>query len=107
MASIKASLAGLTACSIRARTHYTDSVGNILRSTGRYLLLYLIIVVGMAWLFVRLPSSFLPDEDRGVFLSMAQLPLALRRNVRRKCWMRCWTTTSPKEKANVESVFAG
>ncbi len=36
--------------------HYTDSVGNILRSTGRYLVLYLIIVVGMAWLFVRLPS---------------------------------------------------
>ena len=54
--------------------HYTDSVGNILRSTGRYLVLYLIIVVGMAWLFVRLPSSFLPDEDQGVFLSMAQLP---------------------------------
>ena len=54
--------------------HYTDSVGNILRSTGRYLLLYLIIVVGMAFLFVRLPSSFLPDEDQGVFLTMAQLP---------------------------------
>ncbi|MDU4663567.1 MAG: efflux RND transporter permease subunit, partial [Enterobacter hormaechei] len=45
--------------------HYTDSVGNILRSTGRYLLLYIIIVVGMAFLFVRLPSSFLPDEDQG------------------------------------------
>jgi multidrug efflux pump len=29
--------------------HYTDSVGNILRSTGRYLLLYIIIVVGMAY----------------------------------------------------------
>ncbi|STI84068.1 acriflavin resistance protein B [Escherichia coli] len=47
--------------------HYTDSVGGILRSTGRYLVLYLIIVVGMAYLFVRLPSSFLPDEDQGVF----------------------------------------
>ncbi len=46
--------------------HYTDSVGNILRSTGRYLLLYIIIVAGMAILFVRLPSSFLPDEDQGV-----------------------------------------
>lgn len=45
--------------------HYTDSVGGILRSTGRYLVLYLIIVVGMAYLFVRLPSSFLPDEDPG------------------------------------------
>lgn len=44
--------------------HYTDSVGGILRSTGRYLVLYLIIVVGMAYLFVRLPSSFLPDEDQ-------------------------------------------
>ncbi|MGU0056554.1 efflux RND transporter permease subunit [Enterobacter hormaechei] len=49
-------------------------MGNILRSTGRYLLLYIIIVVAMAFLFVRLPSSFLPDEDQGVFLSMAQLP---------------------------------
>ncbi|MGV8617640.1 efflux RND transporter permease subunit, partial [Pseudomonas aeruginosa] len=54
--------------------HYTDSVCNILLSTGRYLVLYLIIVVGMAWLFVRLPSSFLPDEDQGVFLRIAQLP---------------------------------
>ncbi len=43
--------------------HYTDSVGGILRSTG-VTVLYLIIVVGMAYLFVRLPSSFLPDEDR-------------------------------------------
>lgn len=50
--------------------HYTDSVGGILRSTGRYLVLYLIIVVGMAYLFVRLPSSFLPDEDQGVFMTM-------------------------------------
>ncbi|STF44306.1 acriflavin resistance protein B [Escherichia coli] len=70
----KASSAGLTACSRRARTTTPDSVGGILRSTGRYLVLYLIIVVGMAYLFVRLPSSFLPDEDQGVFMTMVQLP---------------------------------
>lgn len=68
--------------------HYTDSVGNILRSTGRYLLLYLIIVVGMAYLFVRLPSSFLPDEDQGVFLTMVQLPAGATQSARKKCWMR-------------------
>ncbi|WP_157794972.1 efflux RND transporter permease subunit, partial [Yersinia pestis] len=28
--------------------HYTDSVANILRSTGRYLVIYLAIVIGMA-----------------------------------------------------------
>ncbi len=54
--------------------HYTDSVANILRSTGRYLVIYLAIVIGMAVLFMRLPSSFLPEEDQGVFLTMVQLP---------------------------------
>lgn len=45
--------------------HYTNSVSGILRGTGRYLVIYLLIVVGMAVLFMRLPTSFLPDEDQG------------------------------------------
>src|SRR5476649_2033356 len=58
----------------QSTNHYTDSIGHILNSTGRYLIIYLLIVVGMALLFVRLPSSFLPSEDQGVFLNMVQLP---------------------------------
>lgn len=86
--------------------HYTDSVGNILRSTGRYLLLYLIIVVGMAFLFVRLPSSFLPDEDQGVFLSMAQLPAGATQERTQKVLDEMTDYFLTKEKSNVESVFA-
>ena len=86
--------------------HYTDSVGNILRSTGRYLVLYLIIVVGMAWLFVRLPSSFLPDEDQGVFLSMAQLPAGATQERTQKVLDEMTDYYLTKEKDNVESVFA-
>ena len=86
--------------------HYTDSVGNILRSTGRYLVLYLIIVVGMAWLFVRLPSSFLPDEDQGVFLSMAQLPAGATQERTQKVLDEMTNYYLTKEKNNVESVFA-
>ena len=86
--------------------HYTDSVGNILRSTGRYLLLYLIIVVGMAFLFVRLPSSFLPDEDQGVFLSMAQLPAGATQERTQKVLDEMTDYFLTKEKNNVESVFA-
>ena len=86
--------------------HYTDSVGNILRSTGRYLLLYLIIVVGMAYLFVRLPSSFLPDEDQGVFLSMAQLPAGATQERTQKVLDEMTDYYLTKEKDNVESVFA-
>ena len=44
--------------------HYSNSVSGILRKTGRYLLVYVIIVGGMAVLFLRLPSSFLPEEDQ-------------------------------------------
>ncbi len=86
--------------------HYTDSVGGILRSTGRYLALYLIIVVGMAYLFVRLPSSFLPDEDQGVFLSMAQLPAGATQERTQKVLDEMTDYYLTKEKANVESVFA-
>jgi len=46
----------------------------MLRRTGRYVLLYggLLAVVG--WLFVQLPTSFLPEEDQGYFISVVQLP---------------------------------
>ncbi|MDR3105934.1 MAG: multidrug efflux RND transporter permease subunit AcrB [Yokenella regensburgei] len=85
--------------------HYTDSVGNILRSTGRYLLLYIIIVVGMAYLFVRLPSSFLPDEDQGVFLTMAQLPAGATQERTQKVLDEVTDYYLKNEKDNVNSVF--
>ena len=86
--------------------HYTDSVGNILRSTGRYLLVYLVIVVGMALLFVRLPTSFLPEEDQGVFLTMVQLPAGATQERTQKVLDEVTNYYLEKEKANVNSVFA-
>ncbi|ELY5828042.1 multidrug efflux RND transporter permease subunit AcrB [Cronobacter turicensis] len=85
--------------------HYTDSVGNILRSTGRYLLLYLLIVVAMAFLFIRLPSSFLPEEDQGVFLTMAQLPAGATQERTQKVLDEVTDYYLTQEKANVNSVF--
>ncbi|AYN27305.1 efflux RND transporter permease subunit [Buttiauxella sp. 3AFRM03] len=85
--------------------HYTDSVGNILRSTGRYLVLYLLIVVGMAFLFIRLPSSFLPDEDQGVFLTMAQLPAGATQERTQAVLDEVSKYYLEKEKDNVNSVF--
>ncbi|GBU13293.1 multidrug efflux system protein [Enterobacterales bacterium] len=85
--------------------HYTDSVGNILRSTGRYLLIYLLIVVGMALLFIRLPTSFLPEEDQGVFLTMAQLPAGATQERTQKVLDEVSDYYLTKEKANVNSVF--
>ncbi|SFD97158.1 multidrug efflux pump [Phytobacter palmae] len=85
--------------------HYTDSIGNILRSTGRYLLLYILIVIGMAILFIRLPSSFLPDEDQGVFLTMTQLPAGATQERTQKVLDEVTKYYLENEKDNVNSVF--
>ncbi|MCA6952171.1 multidrug efflux RND transporter permease AcrD [Pectobacterium polaris] len=53
---------------------YERGVGKILISSGRWLLLYMGIIGIMAFLFFRLPTSFLPQEDRGVFTTQVQLP---------------------------------
>lgn len=85
--------------------HYTNSVSGILRGTGRYLVIYLLIVVGMVVLFMRLPTSFLPDEDQGVFLTMIQLPSGATQERTQKVLDTVTDYYLHNEKANVESVF--
>lgn len=58
----------------RFTQHYSDSTRKILRVTSRYMILYLLIIIAMVLLFLRIPTSFLPEEDQGVLLTMAQLP---------------------------------
>ncbi|ECH6085383.1 efflux RND transporter permease subunit [Salmonella enterica] len=85
--------------------HYTNSVSGIVRNTGRYLIIYLLIVVGMAVLFLRLPTSFLPEEDQGVFLTMIQLPSGATQERTQKVLDQVTHYYLNNEKANVESVF--
>lgn len=85
--------------------HYTQSVGGILHKTGRYLLLYLLIVAGMTVLFVRLPTSFLPEEDQGVFMTMVQLPSGATQARTQQVLDQVTHYYLNDEKANVDSVF--
>ncbi|MDW2645081.1 efflux RND transporter permease subunit [Citrobacter sp. HN-141] len=85
--------------------HYTNSVSGIIRKTGRYLVVYLVIVIGMAVLFMRLPTSFLPEEDQGVFLTMIQLPAGATQERTQKVLDQVTHYYLNNEKANVESVF--
>ncbi|WP_414165830.1 efflux RND transporter permease subunit [Superficieibacter sp. BNK-5] len=86
-------------------SHYTNSVSGIVRKTGRYLVIYLLIVVGMSVLFVRLPTSFLPDEDQGVFMTMVQLPAGATQERTQKVMEQVTDYYLKNEKANVQSVF--
>ncbi|MDD4862826.1 MAG: efflux RND transporter permease subunit [Alishewanella agri] len=58
----------------RSNKGYQRGVASMLKRPGRSMLVYGAIVVIMAVMFIRLPTSFLPEEDQGIFLSIVQLP---------------------------------
>jgi multidrug efflux pump len=53
---------------------YENGVARVLPHAARYLVIYLAIVAGAAWMYKGLPTSFLPNEDQGTMLVNVQLP---------------------------------
>ena len=58
----------------RARGLYILLVGRILAKKLRYMLIFLLIVAAMGFLFQRMPTSYLPDEDQGILLAQIIMP---------------------------------
>jgi len=56
------------------RSNYEGIVGRSFGKPVRYLVLYGAIVAVMAFFFLKLPTSFLPDEDQGFIICQVQLP---------------------------------
>ncbi|MBF7981836.1 MULTISPECIES: efflux RND transporter permease subunit [Rahnella] len=54
--------------------HYTRAVGTVISRRRLFMLIYLLIVVATGFMFTRVPTTFLPDEDQGVMLIQATLP---------------------------------
>ena len=53
---------------------YQGSVEKILGRRGRYLFIYVVIVGVLGFSFMRMPSSFLPEEDQGILFTLVTLP---------------------------------
>ena len=58
----------------RTAKGYEGWVARILKRAGRFLIIYVAIIVGVGFLYTRLPTSFLPGEDQGTLLVNIQLP---------------------------------
>lgn len=89
----------------KSTDHYVHSVSHIIRRTGRYLVIYLVIVAGMVWLFMKLPSSFLPEEDQGLLLAQVQLPTGATQQRTQKVMDQVTDYFMHKEEKNVKSIF--
>ncbi|MEK1942846.1 MAG: efflux RND transporter permease subunit [Pseudomonas sp.] len=58
----------------RTVTGYERGVASMLRNKTPYLLAYAVLIAGMIWLFMRIPTAFLPEEDQGVLFAQVQTP---------------------------------
>ncbi|MGE4298039.1 MAG: efflux RND transporter permease subunit [Desulfovibrionaceae bacterium] len=53
---------------------YQRGVRGLLRRSKAAMFAYVLLLGGLAMLFMRLPTSFLPEEDQGIVFAMVQLP---------------------------------
>ncbi|OOV98666.1 MULTISPECIES: efflux RND transporter permease subunit [unclassified Pseudomonas] len=89
----------------RSVKSYERGVGNMLRHKVPYLLAYVLIVLGMIWLFTRIPSAFLPEEDQGVLFAQVQTPAGSSAERTQVVVDEMRAYLLDKEKDTVASVF--
>jgi len=58
----------------RIRALYVGLVGRSFSKATRYLILYVLLVAAVGFLFKRMPTSYIPDEDQGILMIQATLP---------------------------------
>ncbi|TLV17559.1 multidrug efflux RND transporter permease AcrD [Klebsiella indica] len=90
----------------RNASRYESAVAKILHRSLRWIMIYILLLGGMVFLFLHLPTSFLPQEDRGMFITSVQLPGGSTQQQTLKVVQKVEDYFLKKEKANVESVFA-
>ncbi|WMY75516.1 multidrug efflux RND transporter permease AcrD [Buttiauxella selenatireducens] len=90
----------------RNAERYETRVGKILAHSLRWILIYVLLIGGMVFLFLRLPTSFLPLEDQGVFTTSIQLPSGSTQQQTTKVVEKIEQYYLTKEKDNVLSVFS-
>ena len=89
----------------KASTSYEGFVGKSFRFKWLYLIGYAAIIGIMTVIFLRIPGSFLPEEDQGIMLTIVQLPAGAPLNDTQAVLDEVETYYNEQESANVASVF--
>ncbi|MEW6658748.1 MAG: efflux RND transporter permease subunit [Thermodesulfobacteriota bacterium] len=58
----------------RWRDKYVDTVASGFSKKRRYFVVYLVIAAAVGFIFLRLPTAYLPNEDQGVMFVQVSLP---------------------------------
>lgn len=85
---------------------YIGGVRRVTNGPGRMMLVFAVILVAMGWLYARTPTSFLPDEDQGVLMTLVQLPSGGTAEQTEEVLTKVRDYYVTAEADNVKSVFA-
>ena len=53
---------------------YHGALNSVVKRSFQAVVVYLLVIAGVVFMFMKLPSAFLPTEDQGYVISLAQLP---------------------------------
>ncbi|MFQ1618112.1 efflux RND transporter permease subunit [Aeromonas veronii] len=84
---------------------YQSGVRKVIKQGVRYSLIYGAMLAVLAVLFMRMPTSFLPEEDQGVVMSMVQLPVGATKQRTEVVLADMRDYFLKNEKDNVDSVL--
>ncbi|MFP3565565.1 efflux RND transporter permease subunit [Paraburkholderia sp. SIMBA_030] len=88
-----------------SRDKYHSGVHHVIKRSGRWLIIYLVVIVAVGMLFVRLPKSFLPDEDQGIMFVLVQTPAGSTQERTARALKDVSDYVLDQEKDIVESAF--
>ncbi|MES0199337.1 efflux RND transporter permease subunit [Mesorhizobium sp. M0011] len=89
----------------RGTLAYRDGSHGIINRSWRFLVVFLAIVVAVGWMFARLPSSFLPEEDQGILITSVQLPVGATQDRTERVLAEVTNHYLNQEKDVVDGVF--
>ncbi|MEO5614618.1 MAG: efflux RND transporter permease subunit, partial [Cypionkella sp.] len=85
---------------------YTGLVRGATARPLTMMVFYALIVAGMAALYLRTPTSFLPDEDQGALITIVQLPSGATAGATEKVLRKVEDYYMKGEAANTDAVFS-
>ncbi len=87
------------------RTAYRRSIGYVAQRAIRFMIIYGIIIGGLGFMFSKIPTAFLPDEDQGIMMLMIQAPPGSTTERTRESTKKVEEYFLTMEKDNIISIF--
>ena len=89
----------------KLRNFYTQGANKVTKNMFRFFMIYVVMIGGLVFLFMRMPTSFLPVEDQGMMYLMVNTPSGASLERTTESLLKVEDYFLNKEKENVEHLF--